>query len=89
MVYRSKIPTDAVCSPDGSLLAVAHGGHVVIYEVSNNVLRVVLACPELKDVLHVTFIGKSGQYIAVADDRTVILWDLVTTDGELYGYILL
>lgn len=82
-MYRSKVPTDAVCSPDGSLLAVAYGGHVVVYELSNNVTRVVLTCPELKEILHVSFVGKSGRYIAVANLRAVVLWDLVTTNSEL------
>ena len=84
MAYRSEIPTDEVCSPDGSLLAVAYGGHVVVYELSTNVPRVVLTCPELKEVLHVTFVGKSGRYIAAANRRAIVLWDLVTTNGELY-----
>ena len=83
MAYRSEIPSGAVCSPDGSLLAVAHGRHVVVYELSNNVPRVVLTCPELKEVLHMTFVGKSGRYIAVANRRAIVLWDLVTIDGEL------
>ena len=84
MRYRTEIPTEAVCSPDGSLLAVAHGGHVVVYELGTNVLRVVLTCPEVRKVLHVTFVGKSGRCVAVADNRIVILWDLVASNGGFH-----
>jgi len=37
-----------------------------------------LTCPEVKDILHVTFVGLSGQYFVVAGRRDVVLWDLVS-----------
>ncbi|KAF8578728.1 WD40 repeat-like protein [Ramaria rubella] len=75
--YRSQIPTQAVCSPDGSLLAVSYGRHVVIYELSNNALRMVLTCPELQEVFTIAFVGSCGRYIVVGGRTVVVVWDLV------------
>ncbi|KAG8716994.1 hypothetical protein FRC09_014918 [Ceratobasidium sp. 395] len=75
--YREHIPTRALFSPDGSLLAVVHGVCVTLWDVQTQKMCGVLSCVEVREPREVVFVGKSGRYVAVLGDGAVVLWDLV------------
>ncbi|PWN46911.1 WD40 repeat-like protein [Violaceomyces palustris] len=75
--YRDSIPTSSAWSPDGSLLAIAQGPYVTLWEPSSNVMQTVLACPELTEATNVLFTGRAGRYVVVAGAKSMVVWDLV------------
>ncbi|GJJ09898.1 hypothetical protein Clacol_004122 [Clathrus columnatus] len=77
--YRSKMPSNIVGSPDGSLIAVSYDLYAVLYDTASNRIRSTLTCPDLRDVWHMAFIGESGQYFVITDNRMVHVWDLVAS----------
>ncbi|CAO1631778.1 unnamed protein product [Sympodiomycopsis kandeliae] len=77
--HRETVPTQAAWSPDGSLLAVAQGGFVTLWEPISNSLITSLSCPELKSSSMLSFIGRAARYIVVASNKTMICWDLVAS----------
>jgi len=76
--YRSELPTHVSWSNDGSLIAVAAGTFVPIYDSITNALLQVLVASECGRVTSVHFLGSSGRYLAVAGGRDLVLWDLVS-----------
>jgi NET1-associated nuclear protein 1 (U3 small nucleolar RNA-associated protein 17) len=76
--YRSELPSQAAWSNDASLIAVAAGSFVPIYDSSTNALLQVLVAPECGRVTSVHFLGSSGRFLAAAGERDLVLWDLVS-----------
>ena len=56
----------------------AAGPFVPIYDSSTNALLQVLVAPECGRVTSVHFLGSSGRFLAVAGERDLALWDLVS-----------
>ena len=56
----------------------AAGSFVPIYDSTTNVLLQVLATSECGRVTSVHFLGSSGRFLAVAGERDLVLWDLVS-----------
>ncbi|KIJ54655.1 hypothetical protein M422DRAFT_24559 [Sphaerobolus stellatus SS14] len=83
--YRSQVPHCAACSPDGSLLAIAFGSTVAVYELSTNAQRLTLKTPETRNISNVIFIGGSGRFIAVSYWRGLVVWDLITGSVRWQG----
>ncbi|CAO1615644.1 unnamed protein product [Parajaminaea phylloscopi] len=77
--YRDTRPEAVRWSPDGSLLAVAQGPFVTVWEPVSNALIAALSCPELKTATHLEFLGRAGRYVAVASARSLVVWDLVSS----------
>ncbi|EUC63965.1 3-ketoacyl-CoA thiolase [Rhizoctonia solani AG-3 Rhs1AP] len=76
--YRNHIPSKALFSPDGSLLAVIHGQCITLWDTENTTApRGTLSCVETKDPRELVFVGSSGRYVAVLGAQTVVVWDLV------------
>ncbi|KAI0778384.1 WD40 repeat-like protein [Trametes elegans] len=75
--FRDETPSDVSWAPDGSLLAVAVGSHVALYDSDTNALCQVLTSPECAVVSSVQFMGSSGRYLVVSGPRDVLLWNLV------------
>lgn len=85
--YRNHAPHSARWSPDGSVLAVAQGSFLTLWEPVSNSLVAALACPEVKPAVttgtqqqqqqHLEFVGRSGRFVAVSSGATVVVWDLV------------
>ncbi|KAG9128016.1 hypothetical protein FRC07_006130 [Ceratobasidium sp. 392] len=75
--YRDHIPTRALFSSDGSLLAIVHGPCVTLWDVQTHKMCGALSCVEVKEPREVVFVGKSGRYIALLGEGAVVLWDLV------------
>lgn len=76
--HRSELPSHASWSNDASLLAVAAGSFVPIYDSATNVLLQVLVASECGRVSSVHFLGSIGRFLAVAGERDLVLWDLVS-----------
>nr|GAT59004.1 WD40 repeat-like protein [Mycena chlorophos] len=70
-------PSDVSWSPDGSLLAVTTPQQVALLAPLTNELLHTLAYPEGGQFNSSHFIGKGGQYVAVAGENEVLLWDLI------------
>ncbi|KDQ14448.1 hypothetical protein BOTBODRAFT_32576 [Botryobasidium botryosum FD-172 SS1] len=77
--YRSQVPTQATWSPDGSLLAVAQGASVTLWDPQSNAMRHVLTCSEVPSVTQVAFVGKAGRYVVVNGEAGIAMWDLVSS----------
>jgi NET1-associated nuclear protein 1 (U3 small nucleolar RNA-associated protein 17) len=75
-------------SPDGSLLAVAFGAFVNLYDPLSSDLLQSLAAPFCKTVTKAHFIGQTGHYIAATGYKEVILWDVVSGSGAFWRNLL-
>jgi len=81
--YRSMPIYDAVFSPDSTILALAHGSVVTLWDVEKNVLLRALD-GALKDVRQIGFVGEEGRYLAAAEvAKGLAVWDLLSCEGEL------
>lgn len=71
-------------SPDASLLCVAFGPYVVIYQSSSNKLIDTLICTEISgdDSLSLRFVGASGRHLLVAGRNNAVLWDLTRRSSK-------
>ncbi|TFY70555.1 hypothetical protein EVG20_g2453 [Dentipellis fragilis] len=76
--FREEIPRHVSWSPDGSLLAVALGPYIVLYEPASNTLVQTLTTPECNQLSSVHFIGSAGRYIAAVSLFDIFLWDLIS-----------
>jgi WD40 repeat protein len=66
-------------SPDGSILAVAHGGQVTVLDSSTLQRAFSLDSSELKGALYALAFSPAGDLIAAADrNGTVVCWSLTT-----------
>lgn len=82
--YRNHAPSAARWSPDGSILAVAQGPFLTLWEPVSNSLIAALSCPEVKAAQQLEFVGRQGRYVAVGSGTTLIIWDLVR--GEVHAH---
>jgi NET1-associated nuclear protein 1 (U3 small nucleolar RNA-associated protein 17) len=87
LTFRREIPWSSTWSPDGSLLAVAFGTYVTIYDPSSNALIRAFAASELRGrIRSVSFLGSDGRFLAVAGLSDVVLWDLVKQKGKPFSH---
>ncbi|KAF8260748.1 hypothetical protein EI94DRAFT_878515 [Lactarius quietus] len=78
LTFKREIPRSISWSPDGSLLAVAFGTYIAIYDPSSNALIRAFAASELRGrIRSVSFLGNDGRFLAVTGLSDVVLWDLV------------
>jgi len=82
--YRSESPSHASWSNDASLIAVVAGSFVPIYDSVTNVLLQVLVASECGRVTSAHFLGSSGRFLAVAGERDLVLWDLVSHTSKYF-----
>jgi len=75
--FRSTTPLDSAFSPDGSLLAIAQGTFVTVWEPESNTMQTALSCPELRAARQVIFAGSGGRFLVVAGSQAIVVWDLV------------
>lgn len=89
--YREGVPHDAAWSADGSLLAIAQGLFVTLWDPHTLVMQARLTTPELKEVKTCVFCGRSGRYLAATGAASrLVVWDLVSlcvvwTSPEVYS----
>ncbi|KAI0308137.1 WD40 repeat-like protein [Multifurca ochricompacta] len=78
LTFKRETPWSVSWSPDGSLLAVAFGTFVAIYDpISNALIRAFTALELRGRVYSVHFLGNEGRFLVVAGCSDVVLWDLV------------
>lgn len=84
--YRDTIPTCSAWSPDASLLAIAQGTCVTLWEPQTNALLHVVPVPTVASeaplqpidaVTALAFVGKGGRYLAAASAGALSVWDIV------------
>ncbi|EKM61312.1 uncharacterized protein PHACADRAFT_180447 [Phanerochaete carnosa HHB-10118-sp] len=75
---RSETPTRVAWSRDGSLMAVASGPYVTLYDPSTMLAVRIIICPECEFVSSVCFVGRTSRYLALRSHSDIALWDLIT-----------
>lgn len=75
--YRDQIPTQAIWSPDGSILAVCQGGFVTLWAVRTNALYKVLSWAEVHRTIWIAFIDRDGRYLCVSGLHSLAVYDLI------------
>ncbi|KAH8997368.1 WD40 repeat-like protein [Lactarius akahatsu] len=74
LTFKREIPWSVAWSPDGSLLAVAFGTYVAIYDPSSNALIRAFTASELR--------GPAVVFLPLPGLSDVVLWDLVKQKGK-------
>ncbi|TFK77382.1 WD40 repeat-like protein [Pluteus cervinus] len=75
--FRNEIPQALSWSSDGSLVAVALGQHIVLFDPASNTIAHTLPSSDSEPVVSVKFIGQTGRYLAAATKSTLHFWDLI------------
>ena len=87
LTFKREIPWSITWSPDGSLLAVAFGTYVAIYDPSSNALIRAFTASELRGrIRSISFLGDDGRFLVVAGLSDVVLWDLVKQKGKPFSH---
>ena len=84
--FRSEKPRSLSWSPDASIFAVAVGPHVAVYDPIAGCLRQTLTSPECQAAEHAHFIGASGRHLVAAGVKSITLWDLIKSQGNVPPY---
>lgn len=75
--YRSLPVYAAAFSPDSTLVALAHGSVVTLWNTASNVM--IRALESTIDARKITFVGAEGRYLAVGGaQKGVAVWDLLS-----------
>jgi NET1-associated nuclear protein 1 (U3 small nucleolar RNA-associated protein 17) len=75
---------DACFSPDATIVALAHGPVVSLWDIESNLLLQVLDGGAIKELGKVAFIGSTGNHLVAAGrDRGIKVWDLLSCEGGL------
>ncbi|KIK70685.1 hypothetical protein GYMLUDRAFT_32726 [Collybiopsis luxurians FD-317 M1] len=75
--FRNEVPCHVSWSPDGSLIAVALGRHVSLYDAMTNIHRVTLTSPECLCATKAHFVGR-GRFLAIQGQQELVIWDIVS-----------
>lgn len=87
-VYRDYVPHHAAFSEDGSILAVAYGQIVTLWDPYTNTFQGVLVHPpENRAVKRVEFLGGNSPFLVSLTQDHLYVWNLLTCKG-MYKYHL-
>lgn len=75
--YRSQQPSQAIWSPDGSILAVSHGYFVTLWSVSTNALHLLFTAAEIHNFTRLAFVGRNGRHLCASGNRGLAVFDLI------------
>ncbi|KAG8822073.1 hypothetical protein FRC19_006752 [Serendipita sp. 401] len=75
--YRNQRPTQALWSPDGTVLAVAQTSCVTLWTVKTNTMFATLTSGEINPINRMAFTGRNGRYVCVATHSAFALFDLL------------
>lgn len=81
-MYRRDVPTSAAFSADGSILAVAFGSLITLWDPYQNSIHEVFAQPLNVPIRSLHFIGESP-YLLCATAGHIYVWNMLTCSGEL------
>jgi NET1-associated nuclear protein 1 (U3 small nucleolar RNA-associated protein 17) len=82
---RSKAPSRIAFSRDGSLMAVGQGAFVTLHTfLAGRIGDVVqtVSCAEMKDILHLSFVGLKARYLVMGGLKDVVVWDVISSCGK-------
>ncbi|KIO25200.1 hypothetical protein M407DRAFT_25424 [Tulasnella calospora MUT 4182] len=78
LTYREETPSHLSFSPDGSVLAVAHGSYVTLWDGQTHALLYAVSSLPFRKVNIVHFVGTNGRYLVVSgDSKDAIVWDVL------------
>ncbi|KAI7871378.1 WD40-repeat-containing domain protein [Mucor mucedo] len=77
-VYRDSNPTSAAFSEDGSILAVAFGQVITLWDPYSNSIQNVLAQPTKHAVLSLSFLGDQCPFLIAKTKNHLYVWNLLT-----------
>nr|XP_018263992.1 uncharacterized protein I303_03870 [Kwoniella dejecticola CBS 10117]OBR86150.1 hypothetical protein I303_03870 [Kwoniella dejecticola CBS 10117] len=79
--YRGLPIFDSAFSPDGTIVVLAHGSVVTLWDVESNVLLKVFDTSSGSDVTQIGFVGQEGRYlVGTGQAQGIIVWDLLSCD---------
>ncbi|KAG9047512.1 hypothetical protein FS837_002097 [Tulasnella sp. UAMH 9824] len=82
LTYREEPPLHLSFSPDGSVLAVAHGSYVTLWDGQSHALLYAISSLPFRKVNTVHFVGSNGRYLVVSgDSKDAIVWDVLKNKG--------
>lgn len=72
----------AVFSPDATIIALAQGPVITLWDVETNVLLKVLDNTAISDARQVSFVGSESRYLMAGGRSSgVAVWDLLSCEG--------
>lgn len=77
-VYRDSNPTTAAFSEDGSILAVAFGQLITLWDPYLNSIQSVLAQPNKQAVIKLSFLGDQCPFMVAKTKNHLYVWNLLT-----------
>ncbi|OBZ86761.1 WD repeat-containing protein 75 [Choanephora cucurbitarum] len=77
-VYRDSAPSAVSFSEDGSILAVAFGQAITIWDPYLNSIQAVLAQPNPEDIEQLNFLGDPSPFLVVKSKSHLYVWNLLT-----------
>jgi WD40 repeat protein len=80
--YRSMPIYDAAFSPDATILALAHGESVTLWDVDTNSLLQAFDAGIVAS--RVILAGSEGRYLVASGERGVCVWDLLSCESEFF-----
>jgi WD40 repeat protein len=83
--YRSLPVLDSAFSPDATIIALVHGSCVTLWDVESNQVLKTLDAGAGINLCRLAFKGAEGRFlVSTGQDRGVIVWDLLSCEGEYY-----
>ncbi|ORX56771.1 WD40 repeat-like protein [Hesseltinella vesiculosa] len=76
-MYRDLIPSAAAFSPDGSMLVVAFGAILTIWDPTHNTVQASLCTPESDPILSLAFVSDSP-YLVARSATHLFVWNLLS-----------
>lgn len=72
----------AAFAPDATIVALAHGGVITLWDVESNALLKTLD-GVVEGVCDVGYVGEEGRYLAAIGKKGLAVWDMLTCEGQL------
>jgi NET1-associated nuclear protein 1 (U3 small nucleolar RNA-associated protein 17) len=80
--YRSLPVYDSAFSPDATMIVLAHGSSITLWDVETNQLLRALDVGKDFDLRKLAFVGEEGRFLVGAGvKRGVVVWDLLSCQG--------
>ncbi|WVR05059.1 hypothetical protein IAU60_002071 [Kwoniella sp. DSM 27419] len=79
--YRGMPIYDAAFSSDATIVALAHGNVVTLWDVESNIMLKVLDTASGMDIRQISFVGTDGRYlVGTGEKKGVVSWDLLSCE---------
>ncbi|WWC85348.1 uncharacterized protein L201_000211 [Kwoniella dendrophila CBS 6074] len=79
--YRGMPIYDSAFSPDGTMIVLAHGSVVTLWDVESNVLLKVFDAPSGVPIKSTAFVGPEGRFlIGSGEDQAIVVWDMLSCE---------